>query len=95
MLTDNSSYYFYNILNKVNIPSTLDEGLLDKITLTRKMPWTTLSHNLYGTMYLWWLIFIINSPDNIFVADAGVEFKYIKPEYIDMVLTSIEQQLNI
>lgn len=92
---DNKCFYFYNILKKVNIPDTLEESLFDNLNLNRKLPWTTLSYKLYGNIYLWWLIFLINKPDNIFVAEAGTTIKYVKPEYIELVLDNIEQQTDL
>ena len=96
LLTDKGkSYYFYNILKKVSIPNSIDEELFGKIWLDRKLPWTTFSYKLYGTTHLWWLLSIINKPKNIFIADAGIEYKFIKARYIDLVLTNIEEQINI
>ncbi len=90
----NPKYRFYNILNKVTIPSDIDENLLGNINLDVKIPWTILSHKLYGTQFLWWLIFLLNNPKNIFYADSGIEYKYILPENINSVLDTIESQLN-
>lgn len=90
----NTKYRFYNILNKVTIPSDIDENLLGNINLDVKIPWTILSHKLYGTQFLWWLIFLLNNPKNIFYADSGIEYKYILPENINSVLDTIESQLN-
>jgi hypothetical protein len=92
--TDNL-YYYYNILNKVQIPNSLDQRIFDTKKLNRKLPWTTFSYQLYETMNLWWLIFLINKPKNIFIADAGIEYKYIRREYIDEVITSILSQINV
>lgn len=90
-----NSYYFYNILNKVNIPTTLDKGFLDSINITRNQPWTTVSNDLYGTIDLWWLLNLINKPTNIFIAEAGTTLQYILPEYIELVISSIEKQIGV
>ena len=68
--------------------------MLGNINLDVKIPWTILSHKLYGTQFLWWLIFLLNNPKNIFYADSGIEYKYILPENINSVLDTIESQLN-
>ena len=91
----NNSYYFYNILNKVSIPTTLDEGFLGSINITRNQPWTTVSNDLYGTIDLWWLLNLINKPTNIFIAEAGTTLQYILPEYIELVISSIEKQIGV
>jgi len=89
-----TGYLFYNILNKVNIPSDIDESILGTINLNTKLPWTILSHKIYGNQFLWWLIFLLNKPKNIFYAESGIQYKYILPENIDLILNSIESQLN-
>lgn len=91
--TDNS-YYFYNINNKVMIPDNLDDSFFNVITPTVNTAWTTLSFRLYGTIDLWWLIFIINKPKDIFLANSGESYRYIRPGFINDVLTNIEQQIN-
>jgi hypothetical protein len=89
-----SSYYYYNIINKVSIPNDIDPNLVSHISLNRKLPWTTLSYKLYGTTHLWWLIFLLNTPKNVFYADAGITYKYFLPSYIDDVLNNIVSQVN-
>jgi hypothetical protein len=90
----NSSYYYYNILNKVIIPDNIDQSLLGTIKLNRKLPWTTLSYKLYNTTYLWWLIVLLNKPKNIFYADAGIQYKYILQSNIDGLMADIIQQAD-
>ena len=90
-----NSYYFYNILLKVAIPESIDENVLSKITLNRNLAWTTFSYQLYGTIDLWWLLKLLNKPDNIFIAESGVEFKYIKPNLLSDVLNNIAEQIGV
>ena len=91
----NNSYLFFNILNKITVPTTINEDLIGTITLTRKLPWTTFAYKIYGDINLWWLIYILNTPDNIFNAEAGIEYKYFLPQYLDLVLNNITQQINV
>lgn len=91
---ENSFYYYYNILNKVVIPESIDENIFDTITLNRKLPWTTLSFQLYQTINLWWLLFLVNKPKNIFVAEPGIAYKYIRQEYIDQIINDLSEQIN-
>lgn len=86
--------YFYNILNSIVLPEKLDESVIDKIKLSKRIPWTTLSFQLYGTQFLWWLIFILNRPKNIFYADPGIEYKYIRSSNVPTILNNIEAQLG-
>ena len=89
----NNYYYFYNILKKIEIPSTLDKEIIGTLGINISLPWTTLSYKLYGTQYLWWLLFLLNKPKNIFYAEAGNEIEYVKPDYISQVVDSIRTQI--
>lgn len=90
----NSTYYFYNMLNKISIPDDIDPTLISHITLNRKLPWTTFAYKLYSTTHLWWLLFLLNKPKNIFYAEAGVTYTYFLPSRIDDVLNNIISQVN-
>lgn len=92
---ENNLYYYYNILNKVVIPEFIDSNIFDTVTLNKRLPWTTFSYELYQTISLWWLIVLLNKPKNIFVAEPGIEYKYIRPEYTEQVLNSISEQINV
>lgn len=92
--TSNDRYYYYNILNKISIPKQLNEELLGTIKLNTRLPWTTLSYRVYNTQFLWWLIYLINKPENIFYADAGIEYKYVLPGYLGLVLDNIQSQIS-
>jgi len=87
---DNTKFYFYNILNSVIIPDSLDKNIFETEFLDRDIPWTTYSYLKYGTIDLWWLVFLINKPDFIFYAKSGQEIKFIKPEYVDAVISQIK-----
>jgi len=91
---EDNSYAFFNILNKVIVPTSLNSDLFGTIVVNSKLPWTTLAYKLYKDINLWWLIFITNSPDNIFYAEAGTAYKYILPQYLDIVLNNISDQIN-
>jgi hypothetical protein len=88
---DGKSFYTYNLLNKVIFPETLDSNVIDEITLTGDKPWTMLSFQLYGTIELWWVVYLLNKPDYIFKAKANTPYKYIKAEFISNVLQQITQ----
>lgn len=92
--TKDNRYYFYNIIGKITIPSQLNEEILDTIELNIRMPWTTLSYKLYSTQHLWWLIFLLNKPENIFLAEPGKEYKYILPKYLGVILDNIQSQIS-
>ena len=87
--TDGTDLYFYNLLNKVIFPDNISDQIVDTITLQNDVPWTTLSYQLYGTINLWWTVYLLNKPDYIFKAQAATEYKYIKPGAMKAVLQQI------
>ena len=89
-----NNYNFFNILNKIIIPTNINSELLGTITLQSKLPWTTFAFNIYKDINLWWLIHLLNNPKNIFYAEAGIEYKYILPQYLNIVLKNITEQIN-
>tara|TARA_B110000503_G_C7060951_1_gene376615 strand:- start:387 stop:770 length:384 start_codon:yes stop_codon:yes gene_type:complete len=83
------AFYFYNTLDKIIFPDYINKEVFDVQTLTADLPWTTLSHKLYQTISLWWIIFLLNDPEYIFKAKAGKSYKFIKPEYISNILSKL------
>ena len=91
---EDSTFYFYNILNKVVIPDDLDPIVFDYTRINKQYPWTTISYLIYGTINLWWLILITNKISNpIQMPDTGTVLKIIKPQYVDTILQNIKQQI--
>jgi hypothetical protein len=92
---DGKDFYFYNINNKIILPTNVDEVYLQTLELDRTLPWTILSYNIYGTIYLWYILYILNKSNNNkpdFHARAGSTIAYIKPEFISSVVKSINEQ---
>lgn len=93
--TPESKVMFYNIIKNIKVPQNVSNQVFEIITLPANMPLTTLSYNLYGTTYLWWLICILNEIQNPFDPNnAGKSIKVLKRQYIKTVLNSIKQQLQ-
>ena len=86
----NSNFYFYNLLNKVVFPDSISDEFIEEITILTDKPWTTLSFELYGTIQLWWVVYLLNKPDYIFKAQANNKYKYIRPGAMFTVLEQIK-----
>tara|TARA_R110002096_G_C14594806_1_gene722266 strand:+ start:1512 stop:1880 length:369 start_codon:yes stop_codon:yes gene_type:complete len=84
------NFLFYNTLNKVIFPDNLSGDTYDELTVQVDTPWTTLSFNLYGTINLWWVVYLINKPKYIFLAKSGSTVKYITPSAISLILNSMK-----
>lgn len=89
--TNNKDFYYYNITNKIALPTQIDSSLLDAVQVDKKTAWTTLSYILYGTIYLWYVLYILNKTKNIFFVSAGETITYIKPEFINTVINTINE----
>lgn len=88
----NKNFYFYNILKKIELPTTIDDEYLAFYNVKSNLPMTILSYKIYGDMKLWWLIYLLNKQElgnNIFVVQGGTQIQYIKPEIIPTVLQQI------
>lgn len=89
---DGKDFYFYNINNKIILPTKIDGGYIGNIILDRTVPWTTLSYSIYGNIYMWYILYIMNHEGNTpsFTAEIGKTIVYIKPEFI----TNLTSKLN-
>lgn len=78
---DGKQFYFYNILNKMEIPTNIDSNLLDTHIVTARQALTITSHEIYGDIFSWWIIYLLNKDviGNNFFAEGGQQLKYILP----------------
>ena len=86
---ETSNYFFYNTLNSVNIPEDINGEAYDELSLSADTSWTTLSYRLYETIDLWWLLVLVNKPDYIFMAKGGQDYKVIKSQYVNSIISRI------
>ena len=93
-LSDNN-HYFYNLNKSISFPDEIDDKFVNYFSLDRSVPWTIISYNIYGTIFLWWTITEINRITNpVILPKTGTVLRYIKPEFIEEVLTQIQIQKN-
>tara|TARA_Y100000401_G_scaffold5434_1_gene3716 strand:- start:141 stop:506 length:366 start_codon:yes stop_codon:yes gene_type:complete len=93
-MAKSDAYFFYNIIKKISLPDDIQEEVFFNIRVNARKPWTALSHDVYGTQDLWWLICIVNKVYNpINNPEPGRIYKVIKPDLIDIVLAEITRQL--
>jgi hypothetical protein len=90
---DSKEFYFYNILKKIEFP-VLDEDVIGYENVLVRTPMTTLSHNIYGDIQSWWIIYLLNKEkfDTApFWVEGGTKIKYILPSVISQIYTDITQ----
>ena len=93
--TGEKNFYYYNILKTIKVPDDINSDIFLTYTYPSGTPFTTLSYQIYGTTYLWWLICIINKIENPFDTSLnGKTLKIIKKEYLKPILDNIKQQLQ-
>lgn len=93
--TVDKNVYFYNIIKNIKVPNDINNEIFTLITLQENTPLPSLSYQLYGTTYLWWLICVLNNIQNPFDPNnSGKKLKVLKRQYLKTVLNSIKQQLQ-
>lgn len=80
---------FYLLNKRVDFPSDKSLELYDSLEASTNISWTILSYQLYDTIDYWWVLSSINK-SSIFYAKAGDTIYYIKPDYIEEIITLIK-----
>ena len=91
-----NNFFYYNITKGIKLDiDNIDETYIFEYIMDRDMPWTTLAARLYGSMFLWWLIKILNPDTGLFSIKSGTKLKLIRPEFLEAVLDSIQNQIKV
>lgn len=93
-VNDDKSFYYYNILKKIQFPEIINSGIVKYYTTPSILPFTTISYNIYKDIRLWWLLYLVNKDklgSNIFTVPAGTQLKYVDPLYLDVIFNQITQ----
>lgn len=86
-------YKFYNLLSKFTI-TDISLEFVEKFKIESEIPWTTISHNIYGTQHLWWLICILNGVRNpTKLLEAGSVIYVITKEFLPEVFTALREKI--
>lgn len=86
--------YFYNIIKTVNIPNNINQDLYDIEIVPPSTSMTALSHRVYGTIKLWWLICTVNNISNpVKFLPSGTPIKVVRPQYVHTIVNLIKQNL--
>lgn len=89
--TNGKQFYFFNILNKIELPTNMNSEFFDLFIVPGRMPLTTVSHELYENIHNWWVIYLANREilKHQFYIEGGTQIKYIKPEYLGFIYTEM------
>lgn len=92
-LNDTSSYV-YDIMKTVYFDKLDDtpEAFYDHYVIKLKDTWPLISHKLYNTTKLWWMLLKLNSIINPFVEpEVGKSLRYLSEDQIRDILATIRQ----
>lgn len=93
--TDENNYYYYNLLQTVNIPQNLPLGYFNDYTVKYNDTWPLVSYKAYGTPNLWWVITSVNNIINPTVQpEQGTIIKTLKTSLVRNILTEISNQVS-
>jgi hypothetical protein len=88
--TDDNGFYYYNILQGVNIPANLPDGYYTPYSVIYGDTWPFISYKKYRTPNLWWLITTVNNiQDPTKQPNPGTEIKILKTQYATLVINEI------
>ena len=91
----NNNQYYYNLLQSIYIDGEIDKTKVFYMTVKEQLPWSIISYNAYGTVFLWWLIALVNNIFNPVISpEPGTVLKVIRPQYLTVVLDEINRSLN-
>lgn len=88
---DNKQFYFYNLLNKMELPTNIDSNLLDTHIVKSRQALTITSFDIYGDIFSWWIIYLLNKDviGNSFFAQGGQQLTYILPSKRGLIYQQI------
>ena len=90
--------YIYNILRRVDIDlNSADPATFVEMRLKTEAPWTNISYQIYGTVDLWWLIYICNKDifkNPLHLVPGGTMLRVIKTDKLQAILNEISSDLK-
>lgn len=87
---------FNNILKKIQFPSDKTSDIYGVYDVPHTMPWIYVSHRIYNDISYYWLILLCNTEKklNPLYAEVGAKIFIIKPEYLDLVISAIKENIQ-
>lgn len=89
------TFFYYNIFKTVSFEGIFDSDIFVDVVVTHFKPWPLISHDIYQTTYLWWLLLLTNKIQNpLRPLPTGSTIKAIRPEYVRSVINEIKKQIQ-
>jgi len=90
-----TGYNFYNLLRSINLVPSNSDVVEDEYITTFNDTWVSIAYKQYNAMDLWWLVCVYNQ-----IVDAtkrpipGTTLKLLKKEYVGVILSELNKQIN-
>lgn len=92
---EETSVRYYNLLRNINIFPAENSQLEGEYSIDYNDTWVSISYNIYATMELWWLLCSYNQIINpIKMPEPGTKIKYLKSDYVYIILNEIKRQIK-
>lgn len=93
--SDEDGRYFYNLLQTVVVPSNLPDGYYKEYDVVYGDTWPFISYKIYGNPNVWWVLVDANNINNpTEIPKPGTKLKYLKNEYVTLILNQITLEKN-
>lgn len=93
-LTKNNQFYYNLLTSNIVIDGELDPSTYYNVTITKRIPWTTIAYNEYRNMNMWWLILVTNKIKNpVEFPKPGTVLKILYPRFVRYVIDQINNTL--
>jgi hypothetical protein len=87
-------YRFFNLLKNISIFPSNNSEVEEEYIADGTDTWYSISHKIYGTLNLWWLVCLYNGTINPFTPlKSKTVLKVLKGEYVGLVLSEIKKQI--
>jgi hypothetical protein len=87
-------YRFFNLLKNISIFPSNNSEVEEEYIADGTDTWYSISHKIYGTLNLWWLVCLYNGTINPFKPlKSKTVLKVLKGEYVGLVLSEIKKQI--
>lgn len=88
--SDTDGYYFYNLLQTIQLPSDLPAGYYATYDIEYGDTWPFISYKAYNTPNLWWVIALTNNIDNPTKQPTpGSSIRLLKLDIVKTILSQI------
>jgi len=88
--TDQSNFYYYNLLQSVIFPDNLLDSFFDPYAIAPNDAWSFISYKKYGTIDLWWMICLVNKVQNpLAPLNSGDIIRIPKSQVVQEILTQL------